>query len=257
MTDLLKYPRTPHLASSRLQPGDEDLARVSLRELEGLDVVVEEKVDGSNSGISFDSTGEMRLQSRGHYLSGGPRERQFARLKAWAAEHRDTLWELLGDRYVCYGEWVFATHTIFYDALPAYFLEFDIWDRRREVFLDTESRQAMLAGSPVVSVPVLWRGVVGPGFHLPTLAGATRFSTPEVDRRLLEACQEAGLDAEAARRRADASGLAEGLYVKSESGGVVTGRFKWIRSSFSDFVAGAGDHWLDLPLVRNRRAAER
>jgi hypothetical protein len=82
---LLKYPRTPHLQGSRLQPGDADLAAVAFPEIAGRYLVLEEKLDGANSAISFDTDGALRLQSRGHYLTGGPRERQFGPMKAWAA----------------------------------------------------------------------------------------------------------------------------------------------------------------------------
>jgi hypothetical protein len=75
MPSMHKYPRTHHLEGSRLQPGDEDLSSVPLRVLEGRDVVLEEKVDGGNAGISFDEEGRLYLQSRGHFLDGGPRER--------------------------------------------------------------------------------------------------------------------------------------------------------------------------------------
>ncbi|GAA3654925.1 hypothetical protein GCM10022267_46480 [Lentzea roselyniae] len=97
---LRKYPRTPHLEGSRLQPGDEDLDQVPFRAIAGRHLVVEEKLDGANAGISFDSSGVLKLQSRGHFLTGGPRERQFAPLKAWAATHQGVLWERLGTRYV-------------------------------------------------------------------------------------------------------------------------------------------------------------
>jgi hypothetical protein len=69
---ITKYPRTPHLEGSRLQPGDEDLDQIPLAELRGAYVVVEEKLDGANAGISI-ADGKPRLQSRGHVLLGGPR----------------------------------------------------------------------------------------------------------------------------------------------------------------------------------------
>ncbi len=56
-----------------------------------------------------------------------------------------------------YGEWLYARHTIPYDQLPHYFLEFDILDRETGMFLSTDRRHALLAGSPVRSVPVLAR----------------------------------------------------------------------------------------------------
>ena len=36
--------------------------------------MVEEKIDGANSAVSFDGDGGLLLQSRGHYLTGGYRE---------------------------------------------------------------------------------------------------------------------------------------------------------------------------------------
>ena len=71
---LYKYPRTRHLQGSRLQPGDEGLAAVPFADLVGRYLVVEEKVDGANAGIRFDRAGILKLQSRGHYLTGGLRE---------------------------------------------------------------------------------------------------------------------------------------------------------------------------------------
>ena len=124
--ELKKYPRTPHLTGSKLQVGDEDLSQVSFSELEGKYVVAEEKCDGANSAISFDEKGEMYLQSRGHYLTGGYRERHYNLLKQWANVHRDVFFQVLGSRYIMYGEWMYAKHSVYYDALPHYFLEFDI-----------------------------------------------------------------------------------------------------------------------------------
>ncbi|WP_246002030.1 RNA ligase family protein [Allorhizocola rhizosphaerae] len=107
---MFKYPRTAHLEGSRLQAGDEDLAQTPFAPLRGRHLVVEEKLDGANAGISFGPGGELRLQSRGHYLTGGPRERQFALLKSWAATLAPRLWPVLGERHVVYGEWLYAKH---------------------------------------------------------------------------------------------------------------------------------------------------
>ncbi|HBP18827.1 MAG TPA: DNA ligase, partial [Planctomycetes bacterium] len=143
---MIKYPRTQHLQGSRLQPGDHDLAAVSLDELEGRPLVIEEKLDGANAAIGFDRQGELMLQSRGHFLRGGRSERQFDLLKTWAAARAHELRGVLGARYVVYGEWLYAKHTIFYDRLPHYFHEFDVYDREREVFLSTPARRALLEG---------------------------------------------------------------------------------------------------------------
>src|SRR5206468_2735500 len=154
-------PRTPHLAGSRFQPGDDDLKVIGREALEGFQMIVEEKLDGSNSGVSFDAAGCLVLQSRGHVLTGGPGERQFDLLKRWANHHTAVLREILGQRYVMYGEWLFARHTIPYDQLPHYFLEFDMLDRESGEFLSTERRRALLAGGPIASVPVLGMAAAG------------------------------------------------------------------------------------------------
>jgi hypothetical protein len=156
---LLKYPRTPHLEGSRLQDGDEGYEHVPYNCLAGRYIVIEEKLDGGNSGVSYDGAGEQLLQSRGHYLVGGGRERQFNLFKRWASAHESALLECLEDRYVMYGEWLHKKHSVFYDSLPHYFAEFDIWDRSREVFLSTEARAQVLAGAPVLAVPVLYAGI--------------------------------------------------------------------------------------------------
>ncbi len=252
MYTLHKYPRTPHLDGSRIQPGDEDLRVVSLEHLKGSSVVVEEKLDGANSAVSFGRDGRLLLQSRGHFLDGGPRERHFGLLKAWAGSIRRELWEALGGRHVMYGEWLYAKHTIFYDALPHYFLEFDVLDRADDAFLSTERRRALLAGLPLVSVPVLREGVATSLADLRTLLGPSRFKTPGWPDRLAERCAEVGLDPTAVSEETDPSDSMEGLYVKVEEGGRVVERFKFVRGSFLQAVDDSGEHWLNRPVIPNR-----
>lgn len=50
---IIKYPRTPHIQGSRLQPGDEDLHQRPFSDIAGHHVVLEEKIDGANSAVSF------------------------------------------------------------------------------------------------------------------------------------------------------------------------------------------------------------
>ncbi|HEY8504593.1 MAG TPA: RNA ligase family protein, partial [Gemmataceae bacterium] len=100
---LHKYPRTHHLQGSRFQPGDEDLDSVAWEAVVGRYVVAEEKMDGANAGLSFDATGRVWLQSRGHFLTGGVREKHFAPFKQWAHTHAPELFAVLGTRFVLYG----------------------------------------------------------------------------------------------------------------------------------------------------------
>ena len=75
MEMIYKYPRTRHIEGSRIQAGDEDLKNVRFEEIRGKFVVLEEKVDGANCGVSFGENGKLMLQSRGHFLNGGYGER--------------------------------------------------------------------------------------------------------------------------------------------------------------------------------------
>lgn len=254
---LLKYPRTPHIESSREQPGDEDLESVSWDEIKGRHLVVEEKLDGANCGLTF-ADGEPWLQSRGHFLVGGQRERHFGLFKTWVGVHRADLEARLGERYTMYGEWLYARHTVFYDQLPHYLFEFDLYDRHTETFLSTPRRREILEGSPVTSVPVLHEGTLPSLAALRALVQRSLYKGP----RWQESLREAAASGESAQwgsveravAETDPSDQAEGLYIKVEEGGVVVARYKWVRASFLTAIAQSESHWLTRPIVANQLA---
>ena len=64
METIYKYPRTRHLEGSRKQKGDEDLKYIPFLEIKGKFLVLEEKIDGANCGISFDCDGRMYLDGQ-------------------------------------------------------------------------------------------------------------------------------------------------------------------------------------------------
>jgi len=245
-----KYPRTHHLEGSRLQPGDEDLDSVPFDAIFGRHIVVEEKLDGANAGLRFDAAGELLLQSRGHFLTGGVREKHFNLFKQWASAIAHRLRPALGERYALYGEWLYAKHTVYYDLLPHYFLEFDILDLETGEFLSTTARRAQLDGLPVVRVPVLYEGEATTLDDLVALVGPSLYKSEGWRESLAEAA-ERGLDVERVLSETDMSDLMEGLYIKVEEGGRVVGRYKWIRASFLTAVLDSGTHWLKRPIVPN------
>lgn len=249
---ILKYPRTPHLQGSRLQPGDEDLSQVPFSDIKGKHVVLEEKLDGANSGVSFAPDGELRLQSRGHFLTGGQREKHFNMLKQWGAVKSQVLHSVLGSRYVMYGEWLYAKHTVYYDALPHWFMEFDILDRETGKFLDTPTRHKMLEGTGVCHVPVLYSGVVNNLEDITTLLGPSNYITNEHDRHLFEDASKLGLNTDTVLGETDPTKFMEGIYIKIEENGETVGRLKYVRASFLQNVIESKSHWLDRPIVPNR-----
>ncbi|WP_429927365.1 RNA ligase family protein [Achromobacter xylosoxidans] len=253
--ELFRYPRTPHLEGSRLQEGDHGHDHVPYRELRGLRLVVEEKLDGANTGISFSPAGDLLLQSRGHYLAGGGRERQFNFIKAWAQAHAGWLLQRLEDRYVMYGETMSKKHSVFYDALPHHFFEFDVLDRRTGQFLSTAARRELLAGGPVLSVPVLYDGLAPArladlkALLRPSLAKTARW------RDAFEATvRREGLDLALAWKQCDKSDLSEGLYLKVEADGQTLGRYKWVRADFVQAILASEKHHSEQPYVPNQLA---
>jgi hypothetical protein len=252
---IFKYPRTHHLEGSRLQPGDHDLEQVPLASLRGMYCVVEEKLDGANAGLSLDERGRLRLQSRGHVLVGGPRERHWDLFKQWARAHEPALAERLAGGLTLYGEWLYAKHTVFYDQLPHYFMEFDIRDATG-TFWSTARRAEHLATVPVAAVPVVWEGIVKDPRELPELVAPSLYKSARWREALREAAIEGGVEPERCARETDASDHSEGLYVKVEDPATraVVGRYKWVRPSFHQAIQEAGDHWLQRPIVANRLA---
>jgi hypothetical protein len=249
---IIKYPRTPHIQGSRLQLGDEDLRQRPFSDIAGRHVVLEEKIDGANSAISFTGDGELRLQSRGHFLTGGYRERHYDLLKQWAAVQQSKLYDVLGSRYIMYGEWMYAKHSIYYDALPHYFMEFDVLDRENGKFLDTSSRHELLKEIPICHVPVLASGAFTSMEDILKYLGGSNYITDAYIEHLREDAERLGLDADRVCRETDASRLMEGIYIKVEENGEVVDRMKYVRASFLQTEETPQSNWLDRPIVPNR-----
>lgn len=246
-----RYPRTRHVEGSRLQTGDHDLSQLPFLDIKDVHLIIEEKIDGANAGISFDETAALRLQSRGHFLMGGPREKHWALFKKWAASHEDELFDMLGSRYVMYGEWVFAKHTVFYDFLPHYFLEFDVYDRENDCFLSTQERRNILNSKIVKSVLVIKEGKVNDLEELKELVRPSYFKTGSWRRNLEMQAKFANVDIKQAFNQTDDLDDMEGLYIKVEADGIVKERLKWVRHSFVSKLVDSDSHWSERPIIQN------
>ena len=129
MTDFFRFPHTPHLAwLGEGSPRDDKVMSPSeVAALLAGDVVVEEKLDGANLGLSLAPDGSLRAQNRGQYLTE-PHAGQFARLPAWLAQHDKAMRSVLTPNLILFGEWCAARHSLDYAALPDWFLLFDVFD---------------------------------------------------------------------------------------------------------------------------------
>lgn len=65
-------------------------------------------------------------------------------IDAWFGPRHETLWELLGYRYILFGEWCHHVHSVQYDLLPDTFVAFDVFDRREGSYLSAARRDQML-----------------------------------------------------------------------------------------------------------------
>jgi hypothetical protein len=144
--------------------------------------------------------------------------------------------------------------TVFYDQLPHFFLEFDVLDLETDAFLSTPARRELLAGLPLVPVPVLHEGEIATPAALRRLIARSLYKSAGWRERLAEAVAAGGHHAGFVEKQTDASDLAEGLYIKVEEGARVTGRFKYVRRDFFSTVLDSASHWQSRPILPNQLA---
>lgn len=232
--DFHKYPRTPHLAGSQGTTDDKHLGSVDTQKMvSDPSLIIEEKLDGTNVGIHF-AEGQLVLQCRGHEITAGMHP-QYDLFKKWADAKQGMLRETLSDRFVIYGEWMYARHSIWYRALSHYFFEFDILDKQRNLFLDLASRIELLEGTGIKTVPILHRGTIRLN-ELPELIGRSQFDS-QFENPVTGQTDD----------------LMEGLYFRTESDGIVTARSKFVRPEFTEKVKQS-THWKYEKMVPNSLA---
>jgi ATP-dependent RNA circularization protein (DNA/RNA ligase family) len=219
--DFLKFPATPHLIwlGQTVARADKVLTRPEAEAFLRQPVSVEEKVDGANLGIGFDARGNLLAQNRGNLVPQGTKG-QFARLWAWLSERELHLFDALEDRFILFGEWCYARHSIHYTRLPDFFLAFDVFDRRERRFMSTPRRNELAAELKIATVPR-----VGDG----------SFSLAEV----LQLIGQSSLY----------DGPMEGIYLRQEDTSWLLQRAKVVRA---EFVQQIGEHWSKQPLAPNR-----
>lgn len=214
MTDFFRFPHTPHLAwlGAGAPRDGKVLSSTDARALLAAEVVVEEKLDGANLGISTDSSGSLRLQNRGQYLLP-PYGGQFSRLAGWLAARADVLVPALGDRLILFGEWCAARHSIGYDHLPDWFIAFDIYDRNTQQFWSVRRRDSWAARLDLSVVPAL-------AYRHMTLSEIEHLATCSTSRF--------------------GKITLEGVVVRRDGEEFLEGRAKLVRP---DFTQAIGEHW--------------
>ena len=133
MTEFFRFPHTHHLIwlGDGEPRGDKVLPAHEVEVMLQHELIIEEKLDGANLGISLDNAGELQAQNRGSYLER-PFNGQFSRLNSWI------------------GQYEFA--------LPDWFLLFDVYDRSEGKFWRVARRNAFAQLLGLALVPELGRG---------------------------------------------------------------------------------------------------
>ncbi|WP_258192371.1 RNA ligase family protein [Nitrosospira multiformis] len=223
LTDFFRFPHTPHIAwLGEGAPRDDKV--LSPNEVAALltgNVMVEEKLDGANLGLSLAPDGSLRAQNRGQYLAE-PHSGQFARLPAWLAQHSEAMRVVLKPNLILFGEWCAARHSLDYAALPDLFLLFDVYDRATRRFWSTPRRNVLASAAGLVTVPQV-------------LHGKTNVSAL---KQLIATTHS--------RYR---NGALEGLVIRRQSADWCETRAKLIRP---DFAQAIGTHWRKRAIEWNR-----
>ncbi len=236
MTDFFRFPHTPHIAwlGEGAPRDDKVLSPAEVKALLEGDVVIEEKLDGANLGLSIGPEGVLRMQNRGQYLQT-PYAGQFEKLNSWVSQRVDDLVTSLGENLILFGEWCAARHSVAYERLPAWFLVFDVYDRSEGRFWSTSRRDALARRLGLSVVPALFQG------HT-TLAELKKL-----------------IQSEPSRFR---SGPLEGVVMRRESAEWLESRAKLVRPDFTQAIV---EHWrrrkiewnrLDHNLVGNYRGSQ-
>jgi RNA ligase len=244
----MKLPRTLHIEGSRLPLGKIDPDAIPFEVLKEQYLVIEEKVDGTGVSISLNSNLDLEINHRGSPATG----KEFRGLHDWANSYQEELYSLLGERYVMFGEWMLHKHTVFYDNLPHFFLESDIYDQEKQVWLSTNVRYDMLKYHEYIyHVPMIAAFKPSTLEQLTTLVGKTRYQSDNWLQALTNKCQMLGLNLEKVLLETECSGLMEGLYIKHEDEHQVINRYKYVRFEFLQSILNSGTHLMDRIPITN------
>lgn len=206
-----KFPSTPYIETDiHIKRSDKILRQDEVETILSQPVWIEEKIDGANLGISFNGNGDLQLQNRGSYLLQ-PFEGQWKPLKNWLSCHETKIFDVLTDQYILFGEWCYAKHSIDYNALPDWFIAFDIFDKEQERFLSVKQRKKYLSQMEIKEVPQLGYGI----YHIEELfqfVGKSKYGD--------ESC--------------------EGIYIRQDEKEYLKYRAKMVRGAFKQNITG---HW--------------
>jgi len=227
--DIPHYPKTNHLPFSKEKDILEDSDRKNFIHLEGKKIVIEEKVDAQAIGLFFNE-GLLYLLFRGQYYCSQKNisiPKELKNCYEYLKNNEELFFEILLEEKIMYGEWMEYNHTINYNKLPSFFLEYDIYDKKEKIFLSTNKRLELLKPySELNSVHV---------FQTLSQFDYSSFRSIINSNKLSQYGDNLPH---------------EGFYVKVEDDEKVLERFKWIEPKFFNDVI-SDKHWREKLLKKN------
>ena len=212
------FPSTPYIWDGQKRRQEKQLSQEETERLLTKELLVQEKIDGTNIGICFDEEEMILFQHRGDYIR--TEEKEYQKLRQWCNRHREDLETILGTRKILFGEWMLQKHTIFYDRLPSYFLAFDLFDREENKFVSQESLALSLKETSIYLLPLLYKGTMASLSDLQNLLGKSHFGSESM----------------------------EGVYLRIDSGEWNEERAKYVLPSFHQSIK---KHWKKQERVLN------
>ena len=173
----MKYPRIAHVAFSSITDPDDFYTDINIFNREW---IVEEKIDGSQTGCQF-IDGSPDVRNRNTDILHGGSDRQYHPFPAWFNARYDALWNLLGNQFILFGEWMFHVHTKHYTKLPDWFIAFDMLDKATDAFLPFDDAMQKVTGAGACFVPVLGTVILRDEKQLRSFITTSRFGDEEME----------------------------------------------------------------------------
>ncbi len=186
-------------------------------------VTIEEKIDGGVIGISWNGSNPLII-GKHSMVNYNITQKKFYGLTEWVYKN----YEIISNiplNWIIYGEWMKASHNIFYNNLPDYFIGFDIYKKDKKEFLNVTDRSTFLCELGFEEIPIIYSG--------------TNLGVEDI------ICITEGVGGVSNKSRFNHNEIMEGIIIRNDNGLIG----KYVRREFLNSIE---ENWLKLPLIENK-----
>jgi hypothetical protein len=198
----LCFPITPHLRGSRGTNDDTFLDLATTQRILSSRVLVQEKLDGINLGVGVTRRGELIFVQKDRLLEKAELL-QLGDLDAWFARNRLELVNILGLRFILFGEYLPGSD--FDKTFEVPWALFDCYDRVSSRFISQSALKARTRQLGLAFAPILFDGQLHSISFLEKLIGRSHFGDH----------------------------LMEGIYLRLEEREFLKERYKFVRRDYT------------------------